>query len=88
MAIGVKVMRRPTSEVSYVRAAMKGMALTFRHLFEPKVTMEYPEQKSTDDWTISPRWRGTHRMLTDEQGRSKCVACGLCPQTKPATAIR
>ena len=33
MAIGVKLMRRPGSQASYVRAALKGMALTFRHLF-------------------------------------------------------
>ena len=88
MAIGVKVMRRPERQVSYVRATLKGMALTFKHMFEPKVTMQYPEQKSTTDWSISQRWRGTHRMLTDEQGRSKCVACGLCPQICPANCIK
>ena len=71
MTIGVKVMKRPETQVSYVRAALKGMGLTFRKLFEPKVTMEYPEHKSTADYTISSRWRGTHRMLTDEQGRSR-----------------
>ena len=27
-------------------------------------------------------------MLTDEQGRSKCVACGLCPQICPANCIK
>jgi NADH-quinone oxidoreductase subunit I len=79
MAIGVKVLERPAREVSYVRATLKGMALTFKHMFEKKVTMQYPEEKSTDTehgggrWSLSPRWRGTHRMLTDEQGRSKCV---------------
>ncbi len=88
MAIGVKVMKRPGSETSYVRATLKGMALTLQHIFRPKVTMEYPEEKSTADWTISPRWRGTHRMLTDEQGRAKCVACGLCPQICPANCIK
>jgi NADH-quinone oxidoreductase subunit I len=76
MAIGVKVMRRPDEGVSYVRAALKGMSLTFRHLFRTPVTMQYPEQKST------------HRMLTDEQGRAKCVACGLCPQICPANCIK
>ena len=56
--------------------------------------MQYPEEKSTDaahgmgQWSLSPRWRGTHRMLTDEQGRSKCVACGLCPQICPANCIK
>ena len=49
MAIGVKVMKRPEREVSYVRATLKGMALTFKHMFEPKVTMQYPEEKSTTD---------------------------------------
>ena len=27
-------------------------------------------------------------MLTDEQGRAKCVACGLCPQICPANCIK
>ena len=94
MPIGVKVLPRPTREVSYVRATLKGMALTFKHMFEKKVTMQYPEEKSTDaehgggQWSLSSRWRGTHRMLTDEQGRSKCVACGLCPQICPANCIK
>ena len=57
MAIGVKVMKRPGAKVSYVRATLQGMALTFRHLFRPKVTMQYPEEKSSQDWTLSPRWR-------------------------------
>jgi NADH-quinone oxidoreductase subunit I len=94
MAIGVKVLKRPERQVSYVRATLKGMALTFKHMLEKKVTMQYPEQKSTDQdhgmgtYSLSPRWRGTHRMLTDEQGRSKCVACGLCPQICPANSIK
>jgi NADH-quinone oxidoreductase subunit I len=71
MAIGVKVMVRPEREVSYIRATLKGMALTFKHMLQARVTMQYPEAKSTDDWRISTRWRGTHRMLTDEQGRSR-----------------
>ena len=49
MAIGVKVMRRPTRETSYLRATLKGMALTFSHLLRPKVTMQYPEEKSSKD---------------------------------------
>ena len=59
MAIGVKVLPRPEHQVSYVRAALKGMALTFKHMLQPKVTMQYPEQKSTETYSISPRWRGS-----------------------------
>src|SRR5690349_3380537 len=35
MAIGVKVMKRPGAEASYLRATLKGMALTFSHLWRP-----------------------------------------------------
>ena len=71
MAIGVKVLERPTEHVSYVRATLRGMAMIFKHLIDPhKVTMQYPEEK----WQLSPRWRGTHRMLTTETGKAKCVA--------------
>jgi NADH-quinone oxidoreductase subunit I len=88
MAINVKVMRRPEKDVSYLRASMKGMGLSLKHFFRKKVTMQYPEETSDPEWTISQRWRGTHRMLTDENGRPKCVACGLCPQICPANCIK
>ena len=46
MSIGVKVVQRPDREASYLRSALKGMALTFSHLLRPKVTMQYPEEKT------------------------------------------
>ena len=47
MAINVKVVERPIEDVSYVRATLKGMALTFKHLVNPhKVTVQYPEEKN------------------------------------------
>ena len=97
MAIGVKVMKRPGARASYVRATLQGMLLTLQHIFRPKVTMQYPEEKSTADWAIAPRWRGTHRMLTDEQGNRypliyeidefRCVFCGYCQEVCPEEAI-
>jgi NADH-quinone oxidoreductase subunit I len=85
MGITVKVVERPVEQMSYVRATIKGLANTFRHLVDPhKVTVQYPEEK----WPISPRWRGTHRMLTNEDGSAKCVACGLCPTVCPANCIK
>ena len=58
MASASRSCKRPERQVSYVRATLKGMALTFKHMFEPKVTMQYPEEKSTDTSTgrgASPR---------------------------------
>jgi NADH-quinone oxidoreductase subunit I len=85
MAANVVVMKRPEREASYVRATLKGMALTFRHMVNPrKVTIQYPEERRE----LSPRWRGTHVMETHADGRAKCVACGLCPTICPANCIR
>jgi len=80
-----KLVSRPTHDVSYLRSTLKGLAMTFKHLVDPhKVTIQYPEEK----YAISPRWRGTHRMLTTEDGKAKCVACGLCPTVCPANCIK
>ncbi len=95
MAIGVKVMQRPERQVSYVRATLKGMGADVQ-AYVPEQghrPVSRSRRAPTPDhamgaWSISPRWRGTHRMLTDEQGRSKCVACGLCPQICPANCIK
>jgi NADH-quinone oxidoreductase subunit I len=86
MAIGVKTMHRPEPEsTSYLRAALSGMALTFKHLVNPvKVTQQYPEEMTE----LHPRWRGTHVMEVHADGRPKCVACGLCPTVCPANCIR
>ena len=85
MAINVKVMERPIHEVSYLRATLSGLGLTIKHMVNPhKVTVQYPDQT----WDIGPRWRGTHRMLTTEDGAAKCVACGLCPTVCPANCIK
>jgi NADH-quinone oxidoreductase subunit I len=85
MAIGVKTVRRPEANTSYLRASLRGMALTFRHLVRPnKPVLEYPDEKAV----LSGRWRGTHRMAVHADGRPKCVACGLCPTICPANCIR
>ena len=86
MAISVKVMQRPEpGRTSYMRATLKGLSLTFKHLLKvDKVTLQYPE----DQPDLHPRWRGTHRMEVHADGRPKCVACGLCPTVCPANCIR
>ena len=65
MAITVKTLKQPAREVSYLRATLQGMAITFRHVLRKKVTMEYPEQKSTAQWSLSQRWRGTQELILE-----------------------
>ena len=91
MAIGVKVMKRPerAGQLRPGHAQGHGAHLQAHVRAEGDDAVPRAEERPRDGLgTISPRWRGTHRMLTDEQGRSKCVACGLCPQICPANCIK
>ncbi len=70
-------------EKLYLPAIIKGMMITFSHIFKKKVTVRYPEQKRP----IAVVYRGVHVLKRDEQGRENCTACGLCAVACPAEAI-
>src|SRR5688572_29370876 len=64
-------------------ALAKGFELTFRHLFRPTVTEDYPDEPPH----FAERFRGLHVLQRDEQGLEKCVACFLCAAACPANCI-
>ncbi len=64
-------------------AVFEGMALTFKHVFQKRVTMQYPEER----WTLPPAYRGAPVLLTGLDGHEKCVACKLCQFICPPGAI-
>ena len=61
----------------------KGMALTFKQMFKPKFTRQYPEQK----WNTPSSFRGRPVLVLENNGVERCVACGLCSRVCPALAI-
>ncbi len=61
----------------------KGLAVTGKYLFKPKITVRYPEEKTP----ISPRFRGHHALRRYENGEERCIACKLCEAVCPANAI-
>ncbi|MGD8642302.1 MAG: NADH-quinone oxidoreductase subunit NuoI [Gammaproteobacteria bacterium] len=61
----------------------KGLALTGKHLFRKKVTVQYPEEKTP----MSPRFRGLHALRRYPNGEERCIACKLCEAVCPALAI-
>lgn len=67
----------------YVPSILKGMAITFSHIFKKVPTINYPEVKRE----FSPVFRGLHVLNRDEEGRERCTACGLCAVACPAEAI-
>ena len=66
-----------------IRPLITGFALTLRHFFKPKITVNYPEQKIP----LFPKYRGKQVLMRDENDLEKCVACGLCAVACPADAI-
>ena len=62
---------------------VKGMALTGRHLFRRKITVQFPEEKTP----MSPRFRGLHALRRYPNGEERCIACKLCEAVCPALAI-
>jgi NADH-quinone oxidoreductase subunit I len=61
-------------ESIYLWNIAKGMAITLRHMFMKKATIQYPEQQRS----FSKVFRGLHVLNRDEAGRENCTACGLC----------
>jgi len=62
---------------------IQGLAVTGRHFFAPKITVQYPEQKTPK----SPRFRGLHALRRYPNGEERCIACKLCEVVCPALAI-
>ena len=62
---------------------LKGMALTGRYLFAPKITVQFPEERTP----LSPRFRGLHALRRYPNGEERCIACKLCETICPALAI-
>lgn len=62
---------------------VKGMSLTLRRFFEPKVTVKYPEER------VDPpgKFRGRLQLLYDEWGTLKCETCFQCAQACPIECI-
>lgn len=62
---------------------LKGMKVTGRYLFAPKITVHFPEEKTPQ----SPRFRGLHALRRYPNGEERCIACKLCEAVCPALAI-
>ncbi|AAU04238.1 NADH-quinone oxidoreductase subunit NuoI [Rickettsia typhi] len=62
---------------------VRGLTLTLKYFFKPKVTINYPYEKSP----VSPRFKGEHALRRYENGEERCIACKLCEAVCPAQAI-
>jgi NADH-quinone oxidoreductase subunit I len=62
---------------------VKGMALTGRHFFARKITVQFPEEKTPQGF----RFRGLHALRRYANDEERCIGCKLCEAVCPAMAI-
>ncbi len=72
-----------TARSVFLSEVVSGLALTFRYMLKPKVTLNYPFEKGP----LSPRFRGEHVLRRYPNGEERCIACKLCEAVCPAQAI-
>ena len=58
----------------FLKELVKGMALSGRHFFQRKITIQFPEEKTPQ----SNRFRGLHALRRYPNGEERCIACKLC----------
>ena len=62
---------------------LRGFTVTFKTLFEKRVTTEYPRDKIAKP----ERLHGRHVLNRYEDGMEKCIGCELCAGVCPARCI-
>ena len=62
---------------------LQGLWVTWKDMFQPKVTVNYPEEKTPQSF----RFRGLHALRRYPNGEERCIACKLCEAVCPALAI-
>ena len=85
-------------EQTYIPQIVKGLGLTFKQIFKPKFTRQYPEEK----WTPPDSYRGRPVLVQEEDGSERdkerypvkfeinmvrCIFCGFCEEVCPEEAI-
>lgn len=60
------------------KGLVKGLGITFREMFKPKVTIQYPYEKAP----LPERFHG--RFVLDA---GNCIACGICQNACPNRVI-
>lgn len=85
LVLGVPILRKliHTIKSFALWELLKGMAVTMRHFFKPKITVQFPEESTPK----SARFRGVHALRRYPNGEERCIACKLCEAVCPALAI-
>lgn len=70
---------------SGIVSLVKGMQVTGKEFVTPKITEKYPEDRDTVK--VPERFRAILTLKYDDEGRHKCIACGICERSCPNGTI-
>ena len=69
-------------ERMYLPEVLRGLGYSARKVAQPNFAFQYPEEQ----WYPTDAFRG-RPVLVEEEGRPRCVSCGLCARVCPPLAI-
>ena len=77
-----------------ISSLIKGMGVTGKEFFTPKVTESYPDSRKGADPSepryqqyAAPRFRAKLQFIYLPDGRNRCTACGTCQRNCPNGTI-
>ncbi len=65
------------------KSLVVGLSITAKEFFKPVVTEQYPHEVPT----MKPRFRGHIELVGNDEGKSLCIACGMCQRACPSGCI-
>lgn len=71
---------------SGLKSLVQGMQVTGKEFVTKKVTEQYPENRAS--LKIADRFRAELTLKYDNEGRHKCIACGICQMNCPNGTIQ
>lgn len=69
-----------------LKSLVAGMEVTGKELVTKKVTECYPENRGT--LKVADRFRAELTLKYDEEGRHRCIGCGICQMNCPNGTIQ
>ena len=75
-----------TEAAKGIKSLVDGMVVTGKEFVTPKITEQYPENRAT--LQIADRFRAELTLIYDNEGRHKCIGCGICQMNCPNGTIQ
>ena len=66
-----------------LKSLLIGMRITGKEFFSPNITVHYPHETEV----MPARFRGHIKLLANDEGAPRCIACMMCQRACPSGCI-